>query len=110
MHESLSNQRLVLAQAVGSDANVIFGIASTRAAPRGNNDAWFPNEGTVILGAGENLEKSKTVAEWQLRFEPQVEDDIEDAFLVVACERTQGGLHTQRFGALATVHVNGYSD
>ena len=105
---SQSNQHLVLAQATGSAAKVLTGVASTRAAPHGNNEAWFPNEGTIILGASEDSKKSKTLAEWQLRFDPQVEDDVEDAFLVVACERAQGGLHTERRGAQATVHVNGH--
>ena len=108
IRNSQSDRHLVLAQASGSAATILSGEASTRSAPHGNRKAWFPNDGTIVLGAGDDSKNLATLVEWQLEFEPVLENTLEDSFLVVACERTQGGLHTQRYGALATVRINGH--
>ena len=106
--DARSDRHLVLAQVTGSDAKVLSGVASTLAMTHGNRKAWFPNDGTIVLGAGDNSKNLATLVEWQLEFKPALKNDLEGSFLIVACERTQGGLHTQRYGALATVRINGH--
>ena len=72
--------------------------------------SWFVGQSTVVLGGGcpdNDPNKSKTVAAWKLCVEVDSEPTISHGFLVIACERVQGGLHTQRRGATANVALNG---
>ena len=93
---------------LGSQAVIDSGTGSTARSPGNCNPGWFVGESTVILGAN-SRGNELTVARWQVALEPSLIDACEAGRLVICCERTHGGLHTRRKGALASVLINGHN-
>jgi hypothetical protein len=94
----------------GSQATVEEGVAATRQKPLGCNERWFADSSTIILGSGEikgETQVQDTVATWHVPVEPEIVRKVKSGFLIIACERPQGGLHTQEYGATAKVEING---
>lgn len=94
----------------GSQAIIEKGVAATRNNPIGCNDRWFADSSTIILGADDADRKGLhvgTVATWHIPVNPKLIKKIKSGFLLIACERPQGGLHTNEYGATAKVEING---
>lgn len=104
----MTERNLVRVLANGSEATIETGVASSRAEPNGNYEAWFPDDSTIALGVGKDVHGAHTRATWRLDFDAGTENAIEDAFLIIACARPQGGVHTQREGALVHIELNGH--
>lgn len=101
---------IVTSVGYGSQAVVDEGIAATRRNSRCCDERWFAGSSTIILGAdGADNKKShtRTVATWLLPVDPQLIGKIKSGYLIIGCERSQGGLHTNEYGATATVGLNG---
>lgn len=94
--------------AMGSQAVIDSGTGSTARNPGSCNRGWFVGDTTIILGAG-NADTGATVARWQLLVAPALIRQCEGGYLVICCERTHGGLHTAREGAVARVGINGHN-
>ena len=96
----------------GSQATIEKGAGATRNTPLGCDDRWFADSSTIILGADEADQKrhnNSTVANWYIPIEPDLIKKVKSGFLIIACERPQGGLHTQEYGATAKVDINGHN-
>ncbi len=93
------------AKAPGSEARIEKGVGWTAGNPGTCNPGWFVGDTTIILGT----QPGETVARWQVLVEPLVVERYEEGYLLICCERTQGGLHTARKGALARVSINGHN-
>ena len=93
----------------GSKAKVEIGVGNTMKDPGNCDDGWFVGDSTIILGAGgiETGYLGETAASWEMLVEPSLIEQCCGGYLVVACERTHGGLHTSRKGALVRVMLNG---
>lgn len=106
-----TKEKIISRFAYGSQVQIERGIASTLLHPHDCNIGWFAGESTVILGAGhlsDDQANDITVAKWHIPIEPGILACIQSGFLVIACERRQGGLHTRVYGAQAKVNLNGY--
>lgn len=93
----------------GSQARLVSGIASTLRAPRGCPSSWFSGNSTIILGAGDAAGEEvydETVASWDIAVAPEWIQNLQRGFLIVACRRYFGGLHSKEFGAGIEILVN----
>lgn len=106
---SQSIEEVVPCVTYGSQAQITRGIGSTRRFPRSTNKDWFAGDSTLILGASHIKSRARTrhIAVWHIALDPSLVNRTKSGYLVVACERVQGGLHTRRYGALAKVTING---
>lgn len=98
-----------LAKANGSDAQVDRGMGPTKRNPMHCNVQWFAGDATIILdGGGEWApdQISEVHATWELSTDTFVLNAIDHGFIVIACERAFGGLHTRRRGACASIFFN----
>lgn len=95
--------------AYGSQVHLKSGTASTLRTPKGCPQGWFSGNSTTILGAGsaEGKEKDeKTVAYWDIPVDPDWVERFQRGFLIVACRRYFGGLHTQKYDAKVDILLN----
>ena len=86
--------------------------AGTKSDPWKHNPDWFPGESTLILGDGAsdpNASWDGSSAVWLLSVDPRLVTATDGGFLVVAGKRSQGALHTAKFGACASIFLNGES-
>lgn len=94
----------------GNEARV-NGTASTLSEPHGSDPGWFSGPGTLILGdshiaADETREYHE--AEWKLTLDEKQLKKATGAYLVIACQRQFGGLHSRRYGAIARIYFNAH--
>lgn len=95
----------------GSDAQLIAGNAATAAHNRGCPRFWFSGATTIILGGAEvspdlQTDPSETAAQWNIQVDPQSIHRFSQAFLIVACIRYFGGLHTDQYDTRADIFLN----
>jgi hypothetical protein len=109
----LFESRINLSPAVsilGSQAKVEKGVAFTRRNPGDCRMDWFAGNSTAILGLARepNSEHAgpPTIAIWEMALDPELVARTRSGYLVIACERVFGGLHTQERGAIARVYLN----
>jgi hypothetical protein len=92
----------------GTCGHVLKGSTATHKAPGEFNPGCFTGDHTVILGSEDHGEAKECCVEWPIPFEPATLGAAEGGFLIVACERNLGGLHTTLIGAKARVSLNGH--
>lgn len=94
----------------GSSYDLISGIASTKNNLNGCDPSWFPpGDGTVILGAGAidpATSESRTSATWKIKIDFDSVKHFQKGYLVIACQRLFGGLHSAKRGVGVTVKLN----
>jgi hypothetical protein len=95
----------------GSTAKVNSGYAATSASPNRCNPGWFPSQSTIIFGLEArplpNDPPNPTAAEWRVPLPTTRQKPQNGACLIIACVRSQGGLHSETFGPRARVVLNG---
>ena len=84
----------------GSSYNLISGIASTRSDCNGHPSDFF-SERTVILG-----KQKPTKVSWKIQIEQKYIQRFNKGYLVIACIREFGGLHSERKGAGVSILIN----
>jgi hypothetical protein len=96
----------------GSQVEIKNGIGSTLNDPHGCSSGWFAGKSTVILGANE-IDDKKTVTKTEVSFaipvDPVAIRNMEEGFLIIACERYFGGLHTKVYNSLVEIKINDQS-
>jgi len=94
----------------GSDLVLATGMAGTPGNATGYTPESFSGESTVVLGApSEDAMTSfaKTEARWQVPVPKHYLKHFKQGFLVIACVRYYGGLHTLYRNTRATIFLNG---
>jgi hypothetical protein len=86
----------------GSQAASIEGFAATRQSPRDFDPGFFNTNSTLILGSREG----PSAALWEFHIDSSSFSDAQSGYLVVACERVHGGLHTKEYGKAAQILFN----
>jgi len=99
---------LECASVLGSQATVPKGVAYTANNPGACDPGVFVGESTIVLG-GEVHSNGPTTARWRVLLDPSLIKRCDSGYLVICCERTHGGLHSKRPGAVARVSVNGHN-
>ena len=94
----------------GSQGHMIEGIGATRREPGKCDLGWLPDESTMIVG-GDAADRASgddrgSRAEWMMCVDERTVANATGGYLVIACTRIQGGLHTQNHGALARLYFN----
>ena len=92
--------------ALGSEGRCEVGGIATRTKPH-SCEKWLSGKSTIILGQGPAAVHSPTIVSWHIPVEPAIAQAAAYAWLLVACRRTHGGLHTQVRGRVAKISVNG---
>lgn len=92
----------------GSDARVERGGAVTVGTKSALPSYWFSGDTTIILGAPKKLDTpvGETVARWDLFVNPSTIHRCQRGFLVIACLRYFGGLHSHREHSRADIWLN----
>ena len=84
------------------------GVGYTARSPGPRNPGHFIGDSTVILG-NDTFSVGPTTARWQIAIDPNLTKRCDAGYLIICCERTHGGLHSKRAGAIAHVFVNGHN-
>lgn len=93
----------------GSAATVTRGMGATKHNPLHCDVRWFTGNQAIILdGGGEWAPEqiSEVHATWKIPVEQDVINATEHIFLVIACTRAYGGLHTQNEGQNVSISLN----
>lgn len=93
----------------GTAATVETGVAATLTTGANLPSYWFSGDSTLVLGvspSGPGLPPTETVARWDLTVDASAVSRSQRAFLVLACLRYFGGLHSYREGARADIWLN----
>lgn len=86
----------------GSQAASVDGFAATRRNPRDFDPGFFNSSSTLILGSREG----PSAAQWEFHIDSSSVRDAQGGYLVVACERVHGGLHTKEYEKAARILFN----
>ena len=115
MNETL-NEQLIKDQSVwnssiipGSSLYLVNGIVGTTQAPNGHPLTSFSGDSTVILGASdsEGMESIlETTAAWSILLKARTLRYFDSGFLVVACLRYFGGLHSGTYNSRVKILMN----
>ncbi len=105
-----STENICTTTALGSSRNLRSGIDSTKDRPGNCDPGWFPGDGTVILG-GDTVDRAlakshRVSAEWIINIAQNELKRTTGGYLVVGCQRSQGGLHSKKHGAEARIFLN----
>ena len=92
----------------GSQGTLSNGVGYTASRPGDCDRGFFVGESTIILGA-EISSNGPTTAHWRVLLEPSLIGRCDNGYLVICCERTHGGLHSQRRDSAARVSINGHN-
>ena len=94
----------------GSSARVERGMGPTKRNPMHCNVGWFYGDCTIILdGGGDRApdEISEVAALWDVPVRAEDIDAADHGFLIIACTRQFGGLHTQIDDSRVSISING---
>ncbi|MCA1621949.1 MAG: toll/interleukin-1 receptor domain-containing protein [Acidobacteria bacterium] len=104
-----NHENWVAFDVMGSDAKVERGRAVTAEAENSAPPYWFSGDTTITLGASKKKQDKlvgETVARWDMFVDPSAIHRCQRGFLVIACLRYFGGLHSYRKRARADIWLN----
>ncbi len=93
----------------GSSAKLVSGSAVTATTGADCPPYWFSGDTTIILGAAtssNDQDQSETVASWDIHVDTPALLHFSQGFLVVACIRHFGGLHSYNYDSRADIFLN----
>ncbi len=93
----------------GRDAILDDGVAVTKPGIDGPPEYWFSGDSTIILGAADAERRrgqGSTVAHWDIDTYPEIVRRFGRGFVLIACLRYFGGLHSTRKNSRANVWLN----
>jgi len=93
----------------GSEGKVTQGCAIKKGSHGAGQESWVARNTTLILGChpeGSSKEIEPSAAEWTFSIDTRIKSNIDGAVVIVCCDRRQGGLHSEKLGALVHVKVN----
>ena len=86
----------------GCDFHSFEGTVSTISnAEENKHSLAFFSKTTVLLG-----KKTPTTVSWKIKVEPEYIEKFSCGYLLIACEREFGGLHSQRRGSKVSIFLN----
>ncbi|MDD5131307.1 MAG: toll/interleukin-1 receptor domain-containing protein [bacterium] len=94
---------------LGSQLRLVNGVAGTAPATEGHPLTSFYGDSTVILGAADSKDMesiSKTTAIWSIPLDADTLRFFDSGYLVVACLRRFGGLHSKTYDSRVEISVN----
>ncbi|MGH9761634.1 MAG: hypothetical protein ACREDR_40205, partial [Blastocatellia bacterium] len=86
---------LVPVTVFGSSARNVTGIGGTKQNPGELNRDWFPGDYSFIMGTTNPANLKPHHANWDIMVDRRTFDAAEGGFLIIACDRPYGGLHTK---------------
>lgn len=96
--------------AYGASCEIERGIVGTQASPGRHRLEFYSGKTTAIVGADEGVETGEICrASWVLPTRPSALAGAKRVFVVLACIRYFGGLHSRTYDASANVLLNGYA-
>lgn len=86
----------------GNQARILYGSGTTKENPGDFNPAFF-SASTLILGT----RRENSAGTWNLHLSNSDFKTVQNGFLIIACERVHGGLHSREHGTAARIYFNG---